>query len=73
MTACWKKAETYGTLTHGPFLDPLTMFEDVFRDVPPNLQHEREEMRALLAAQRAATAAAPAEGEHGKPPVAHEG
>ena len=49
------------------------MFEDVFRDMPPNLQHEREEMRALLSAQRAATAAASADGEHEKPPVAHEG
>ena len=47
VTACWKEAESYGTLTHGPTLDPLTMFEDVFRDMPPNLQREREELRAL--------------------------
>jgi hypothetical protein len=71
--ACWKEAESYGTLTHGPFLDPLTMFEDVFRDMPPNLQREREEMRALLGAQRSATAAVPAEGGHETPSVAHEG
>src|SRR5690349_4451485 len=51
--ACWKEAESYGTLTQGPFLDPLTMFDDVFRDMPANLQREREEMRALLERQRA--------------------
>ena len=73
MTASWKQAESYGTLTHGPFLDPLTMFDDVFRDMPPNLQHEREEMRALLDAQRAASAAAPVADGDEKPPVAHEG
>ena len=42
-------------------LDPLTMFEDVFREMPPNLQREREDMRAL---RSSADAAAPA------PPVA---
>jgi hypothetical protein len=41
--------------------------------MPPNLQHEREEMRALLEAQRATTAAASAEGGHDQPSVAHEG
>jgi hypothetical protein len=41
--------------------------------MPANLQHEREEMRALLDAQRATTAAAPAEGGHEQPSVAHEG
>jgi hypothetical protein len=49
------------------------MFEDVFRDMPTSLQHEREEMRALLERQRAATAAAPASDGHGKPSIAHEG
>jgi len=73
VTAAWKEAESYGTLTHGPFLDPLTMFEDVFRDMPPNLQREREEMRALLDAQRTATTVVPAEGGQEAPPVAHEG
>jgi 2-oxoisovalerate dehydrogenase E1 component alpha subunit len=73
VTACWKEAESYGTLTHGPFLDPLTMFEDVFRDMPPNLQREREEMRVLLERQRAQAGAAPAEDAHGAPPRAHEG
>ena len=73
VTACWKEAESYGTLTHGPFLDPLTMFEDVFRDIPPGLQREREEMRALLDTQRGAAGAAAAEDAQGAPPIAHEG
>jgi 2-oxoisovalerate dehydrogenase E1 component alpha subunit len=59
VSACWKEAESYGTLTTGPFLDPLTMFEDVFKDMPPNLVREREELRALRSAtpEAAATAA----------------
>jgi 2-oxoisovalerate dehydrogenase E1 component alpha subunit len=65
VTACWKEAETYGTLTAGPFLDPLTMFEDVFKEMPANLAREREELRALRSAQAAARAATP--------PVAQKG
>ena len=73
VTASWKEAESYGTLTHGPFLDPLTMFEDVFRDMPSNLQREREEMRALLATQRrAAPEVATQEGQNA-PSAAREG
>jgi hypothetical protein len=49
------------------------MFEDVFRDIPVSLQREREEMRALLEAQRSADAKAPAQDSHGAPPIAHEG
>ena len=52
VSACWKEAETYGTLSGGPSLDPLTMFEDVLKEVPPNLQREREEMRALRSGSR---------------------
>jgi len=73
VTACWKEAESYGTLTQGPYLDPLTMFDDVFRDMPANLQREREEMRALLERQRAAAGSAPSQDAHGTPPRAHEG
>jgi 2-oxoisovalerate dehydrogenase E1 component alpha subunit len=73
VTACWKEAESYGTLTQGPFLDPLTMFDDVFRDMPANLQREREEMRALLERQRAEAASAQSQDAHGSPPRAHEG
>src|SRR5579862_8511290 len=50
VSAAWKEAESYGTLTHGPSLDPLTMFEDVFKDMPANLLRQREELRALRSA-----------------------
>ena len=48
VNASWKEAESYGTLSAGPALDPLTMFEDVFKDMPQHLAQQREEMRALL-------------------------
>ena len=68
VTACWKEAESYGTLTHGPALDPLTMFEDVFKEMPPHLAQQREQLRALMAARSKAAdsspeAAAPVAGE----------
>ena len=50
VTACWKEAESYGTLSGGPSLDPLTMFDDVLKDIPPHLLQQREELRALQAA-----------------------
>jgi 2-oxoisovalerate dehydrogenase E1 component alpha subunit len=60
VSACWKEAESYGTLSGGPALDPLTMFEDVLKDMPSHLAREREEMRALRAnANPPAAAAAP--------------
>jgi 2-oxoisovalerate dehydrogenase E1 component alpha subunit len=65
VTACWKEAESYGTLTGGPALDPLTMFEDVLREIPPNLVRQREQLRSL---RNAAPAGAPA-----APPLAQEG
>ena len=49
------------------------MFDDVFRDMPANLQREREEMRALLERQRAEAGSAPPQDAHGTPPRAHEG
>ncbi|HYK25037.1 MAG TPA: thiamine pyrophosphate-dependent enzyme, partial [Steroidobacteraceae bacterium] len=48
---CWKEAMRYGTLTEGPTLDPLTMFEDVFKELPPHLARQRRELEALLAAR----------------------
>ena len=65
VSACWKEAESYGTLSGGPSLDPLTMFEDVLKELPPNLQREREEMRALRSGGQETRAPAP--------PVAKEG
>jgi TPP-dependent pyruvate/acetoin dehydrogenase alpha subunit len=49
VTACWKEAESYGTLAGGPTLDPLTMFEDVLKDMPPNLRAQQQELRELRA------------------------
>ena len=48
VTACWKEAVAYGTLTEGPTLDPLSMFEDVFHEMPAHLKRQREELRRLL-------------------------
>jgi 2-oxoisovalerate dehydrogenase E1 component alpha subunit len=48
VAACWKEAVTYGTLTEGPTLDPLSMFADVFHEMPTHLQRQREQLRRLL-------------------------
>ncbi len=48
VAACWKEAVTYGTLTEGPTLDPLSMFEDVFQEMPAHLERQREQLRGLL-------------------------
>jgi 2-oxoisovalerate dehydrogenase E1 component alpha subunit len=42
--AAWKEAQKYGTMTEGPFLDPGTMFDDVFAVTPPNLESQRRRM-----------------------------
>jgi 2-oxoisovalerate dehydrogenase E1 component alpha subunit len=42
---CWKESMQYGTLTEGPKLDPATMFEDVFKEMPPHLQRQRRELK----------------------------
>ncbi len=40
----WKEAQQYGTMTEGPFLDPGTMFDDVYAEVPPHLEAQRRRM-----------------------------
>lgn len=42
--AAWKEAQTYGTMTDGPFLDPATMFDDVYADPPERLLLQRQRM-----------------------------
>jgi len=42
--AAWKEAQTYGTMTEGPFLDPGTMFDDVFAETPDHLESQRRRM-----------------------------
>ncbi len=45
VVAAWKEAVTYGTQTEGPKLDPDLMFDDVFKELPPHLREQREQMR----------------------------
>ncbi len=41
----WKEAVSHGTLTDPPRLDAHLMFEDVFRDMTPNLARQEAELR----------------------------
>ena len=53
---CWKQAQSAGTMTEGPRLDPRTMFEDVFATMPPHLLRQRQQLdQELLAATKDAT------------------
>ena len=45
--AAWKEAQQYGTMTEGPWLDPATMFEDVYADPPRRLESQRRRMLEL--------------------------
>ena len=42
--ACWKEAESHGTLNEGPWPPVASMFEDVYREVPPHLLKQRKEL-----------------------------
>jgi len=44
----WKEAQKYGTMTEGPWLDPATMFEDVYAEMPAHLESQRRRMREIL-------------------------
>jgi len=46
--AAWKEAQKYGTMTEGPFLDPATMFDDVYADTPANLESQRRRMLEVM-------------------------
>jgi 2-oxoisovalerate dehydrogenase E1 component alpha subunit len=48
VTACWREAASYGTLTEGPTLDPSTMFEDVFKEMPAHLVRQRQQVLELM-------------------------
>ena len=47
----------------------MTMFEDVLKEMPPDLVRQREELRALRAAQSAAVPSAPPAGHSATPPA----
>ncbi|MDH3546148.1 MAG: thiamine pyrophosphate-dependent dehydrogenase E1 component subunit alpha, partial [Gammaproteobacteria bacterium] len=40
----WQEAQTFGTMTEGPFLDPATMFDDVYAEMPAHLESQRRRM-----------------------------
>ena len=46
--AAWKEAQTYGTMTEGPWLDPATMFDDVYAEVPAHLSSQRRRLLEIL-------------------------
>ncbi|MDH3621018.1 MAG: 3-methyl-2-oxobutanoate dehydrogenase (2-methylpropanoyl-transferring) subunit alpha [Gammaproteobacteria bacterium] len=47
--AAWKEAQKYGTMTEGPWLDPATMFEDVYAEMPQHLESQRRRLLEILA------------------------
>lgn len=49
ITAAWQQAVSYGTLTEPPRVDPVTMFDDVFKHRTPNLERQRAYFMALKA------------------------
>ena len=44
VTTAWKEAQKFGTMTEGPWLDPATMFDDVYAETPRNLESQRRRM-----------------------------
>jgi 2-oxoisovalerate dehydrogenase E1 component alpha subunit len=42
--AAWKEAQQYGTMTEGPFLDPASMFDDIYANAPAHLESQRRYM-----------------------------
>jgi 2-oxoisovalerate dehydrogenase E1 component alpha subunit len=45
--AAQKEAERYGTLANGHIPSLLSMFEDVYKDMPPHLHHQLEEAQRM--------------------------
>ena len=48
--AAWKEAQSHGTMTEEPWLDPATMFDDVYADPPARLESQRRRMLATQSA-----------------------
>lgn len=48
VSAAWLEANTYGSLTSGPQLEPQTMFEDVLKEQTPNLARQRMQLAKEL-------------------------
>jgi 2-oxoisovalerate dehydrogenase E1 component alpha subunit len=47
VTAAWKEAISFGTMSDGPKLDVRSMFEDVYKEVPERLKRQRQQLMAL--------------------------
>ena len=43
ITAAWKEAVKFGTMTEGPRLDVREMFDDVYEELPPHLRRQRQQ------------------------------
>jgi 2-oxoisovalerate dehydrogenase E1 component alpha subunit len=48
VVSSWKDAIKFGTMTEGPRLSSDTMFEDVYKDMPQNLQRQQALLRKEL-------------------------
>lgn len=44
----WREAVRHGTLSEGPKLDPASMFEDVYKELTPNLVRQRRQLAQEL-------------------------
>lgn len=73
ITACWREAASYGTLTEGPTLDPATMFEDVFKEMPAHLVRQRQQLLELTGMHPGPTSAETHDLDRQTQPVAKEG
>jgi len=51
VAAARREAESYGNLADGHVADPNSMFEDVFKEMPPHLREQRRECLAQLPAE----------------------
>jgi hypothetical protein len=47
VAAAWQQALTFGALNCGPRLDPVTMFDDVFKRPTASLERQRAHFVAL--------------------------
>ena len=73
VTSSWKEAASYGTLTEGPALDPATMFEDVYKEMPPHLARQRDQLLELLRQRSSRSSEEARELDRRAQPVAKEG
>jgi 2-oxoisovalerate dehydrogenase E1 component alpha subunit len=47
IAASWKQAVAYGTLPEAPRIDPVTLFDDVFKERTPHLERQRAQFLRL--------------------------